>query len=69
MKVWGEGVKHLVGAHVRVGVDDTLTAALYSGGCERHGGAMASARAECALSPVRCWLDLGRDSRGSPTVD
>lgn len=50
VEVRGEGVEDLVGAHVRVGVDDTLTAALYSGGCEGHVGAMASARAECALA-------------------
>jgi len=44
VKVGSEGVEDLVGAHVGVGVDDTLTAALHDVGCEGDTGVV-----ECAL--------------------
>ena len=40
VKVRGEGVEDLVGAHVGVGVDDTLAAALHDARYERGIGAM-----------------------------
>jgi hypothetical protein len=50
MKIRGERVEDLVGAHVGVGVDDTLAAALHIAGCEGSGNAMASMRIDCALA-------------------
>jgi hypothetical protein len=38
-------------AHVGVGVDDTLAAALHVAEYERGIGTMAGVRADCALSP------------------
>lgn len=40
VKSRGEGVEDLVGAHVGVGVDDTLAAALHDARYERGIGAM-----------------------------
>lgn len=40
-----------MGAHVGVGVDDTLAAALHDARYERGIGTMAVVRAECALAP------------------
>jgi hypothetical protein len=45
VKSRGEGVEDLVGAHVGVGVDDTLAAALHDLGCEGGTGCVV----ECAL--------------------
>lgn len=63
VKVRGEGVEDLVGAHVGVGVDDTLAAALHVGGCEIDGGE-CEVRVDCALAPPSSvgWTGLGRDS-------
>ena len=62
MKVRGEGVEDLVGAHMGVGVDDTLAAALHDVECEGDTGVV-----ECALPlcPMLAVEHLGRDSRGS----
>jgi hypothetical protein len=62
VKIWGEGVEDLVGAHMGVGVNDTLTAALHDVGCEGDTGVV-----ECALPlrPMLAVVHLGRDSRGS----
>jgi hypothetical protein len=65
VEVRGEGVEDLIGAHMGVGVDDTLAAALHDVGCE---GGSGGSGGECALPLVQCWLAvvlLGRDSRGS----
>jgi hypothetical protein len=51
VNVRGERVEDLVCAHVGVGVDDTLAAALHVARYERGIGAMAGVRAECALAP------------------
>ena len=40
VKIRGKGVEDLVGAHVGVGVDDTLAAALHDARYERGIGAM-----------------------------
>lgn len=50
VNVRGERVEDLVGAHMAVGVDDTLTAALHIARYERGIGAMAGVRVECALA-------------------
>lgn len=63
VKVRGEGVEDLVGAHMGVGVDDTLAAALHDVGFEGDRGVV-----ECALPlrrPMLAVVHLGRDSRGS----
>ena len=62
VKIRGKGVEDLVGAHVGVGVDDTLAAALHDVGCEGDTGVV-----ECALPlcPMLAVVHLGRDSRGS----
>jgi hypothetical protein len=46
VKIRGERVEDLVGAHVGVGVNDTLAAALHIAGCEGSGNAMASVRVD-----------------------
>jgi hypothetical protein len=51
VNVRGERIEDLVCAHMGVCVDNTLTAALHLAGYERRIEAMASVRAECALSP------------------
>lgn len=65
VKSRGEGVKDLVGAHMGVGVNDTLAAALHDVGCEVGAGvvecALPAPSNAASLSVVR----LGRDSRGS----
>jgi hypothetical protein len=58
VKIRGEGVEDLVGAHVGVGVDDTLAAALHDVGCEVDGGG-ATGECEGRLRTgalVQCWL-------------
>ena len=50
VKVGCEGIEDLVGAHMGVGVDDTLAAALHDDECEGEGGVV-----ECAL-PLRPML-------------
>ena len=62
VKIRGEGVEDLVGAHMGVGVDDTLAAALHDVECEGDTGVV-----ECALPlcPMLAGVHLGRDSRGS----
>ena len=54
VKIRGEGVEDLVGAHMGVGVDDTLAAALHDVGCEGDSGGGG----ECAL-PLRPMLAGG----------
>jgi hypothetical protein len=46
VKIRGERVEDLVGAHVGVGVNDTLAAALHVAGCEGSGNSMASVRVD-----------------------
>ena len=54
VKIRGEGVEDLVGAHMGVGVNDTLAAALHDVGCEGDSGGGG----ECAL-PLRPMLAGG----------
>jgi len=61
VKVRGEGVEDLVGAHVGVGVDDTLAAALHDVGYGGDGGATGECEGRlrtCAPSNVG-WTGLG----------
>lgn len=59
MKRRGERVEHLVGAHMGVGVNDTLAAALHGAGCVESNGAMASVRVSCALALRPMLAGLG----------
>jgi hypothetical protein len=59
VKIRGERVEDLIGAHVGVGVDDTLAAALHVAGCEGSGNAMASVRVDYALALRPMLAGLG----------
>jgi hypothetical protein len=57
VKIRGERVEDLVGAHVGVGVNDTLATALHAVGCEVEDGGTGECEGQLRTGAlVQCWL-------------